>query len=162
MSGTYTLRFFMFCFMQGKGDGLRIERSGLHDNWDDAEGYYSKYNISIWSSLCIYVVFPLYFVWFFLSIVVCIYGCIQRYLLLLPLFVYALFLNHEFVLSLSESLFPGMFGWPNSIFNCRTTLQQFLYSVICFSKMKATALKINTLSQWQLQWSIKISFTFWI
>jgi hypothetical protein len=29
--------------MQGKEDGLRIERSGLHDNWDDAEGYYSKY-----------------------------------------------------------------------------------------------------------------------
>ncbi|XP_074327196.1 uncharacterized protein LOC141665113 isoform X2 [Apium graveolens] len=26
---------------QGKGDGLKIERSGLHDNWDDAEGYYS-------------------------------------------------------------------------------------------------------------------------
>ncbi|XP_010263441.1 PREDICTED: serine/threonine-protein kinase prpf4B-like isoform X2 [Nelumbo nucifera] len=26
---------------QGKGDGLQIERSGLHDNWDDAEGYYS-------------------------------------------------------------------------------------------------------------------------
>ncbi|OWM75785.1 hypothetical protein CDL15_Pgr009429 [Punica granatum] len=25
----------------GKGGGLRIERSGLHDNWDDAEGYYS-------------------------------------------------------------------------------------------------------------------------
>ncbi|PSR91180.1 Serine/threonine-protein kinase [Actinidia chinensis var. chinensis] len=25
----------------GKGDGLVIERSGLHDNWDDAEGYYS-------------------------------------------------------------------------------------------------------------------------
>ncbi|XP_021814445.1 serine/threonine-protein kinase prp4-like isoform X2 [Prunus avium] len=25
----------------GKGDGVRIERSGLHDNWDDAEGYYS-------------------------------------------------------------------------------------------------------------------------
>nr|GMD18386.1 serine/threonine-protein kinase prpf4B [Ipomoea batatas] len=25
----------------GKGDGLIIERSGLHDNWDDAEGYYS-------------------------------------------------------------------------------------------------------------------------
>ncbi|KAK1300044.1 Serine/threonine-protein kinase AFC1 [Acorus calamus] len=25
----------------GKGDGLQIERSGLHDNWDDAEGYYS-------------------------------------------------------------------------------------------------------------------------
>ncbi|KAI8032705.1 hypothetical protein LOK49_LG01G00200 [Camellia lanceoleosa] len=24
----------------GKGDGLTIERSGLHDNWDDAEGYY--------------------------------------------------------------------------------------------------------------------------
>ncbi|GFS44349.1 protein kinase superfamily protein [Actinidia rufa] len=26
---------------KGKGDGLVIERSGLHDNWDDAEGYYS-------------------------------------------------------------------------------------------------------------------------
>uniref|UniRef100_A0A2P2L7G8 Serine/threonine-protein kinase PRP4 homolog n=1 Tax=Rhizophora mucronata TaxID=61149 RepID=A0A2P2L7G8_RHIMU len=25
----------------GKGDGLTIMRSGLHDNWDDAEGYYS-------------------------------------------------------------------------------------------------------------------------
>jgi serine/threonine-protein kinase PRP4 len=25
----------------GRGDGLAIERSGLHDNWDDAEGYYS-------------------------------------------------------------------------------------------------------------------------
>ncbi|PON94447.1 Serine/threonine protein kinase [Trema orientale] len=25
----------------GKGDGVQIERSGLHDNWDDAEGYYS-------------------------------------------------------------------------------------------------------------------------
>ncbi|XP_040869164.1 serine/threonine-protein kinase prpf4B isoform X1 [Glycine max] len=25
----------------GKGDGLLIERVGLHDNWDDAEGYYS-------------------------------------------------------------------------------------------------------------------------
>ncbi|XP_021911478.1 serine/threonine-protein kinase prp4-like, partial [Carica papaya] len=25
----------------GKGDGLPIVRSGLHDNWDDAEGYYS-------------------------------------------------------------------------------------------------------------------------
>ncbi|XP_059655531.1 uncharacterized protein LOC132302637 [Cornus florida] len=25
----------------GKADGLAIERSGLHDNWDDAEGYYS-------------------------------------------------------------------------------------------------------------------------
>lgn len=25
----------------GKGDGVRIERSALHDNWDDAEGYYS-------------------------------------------------------------------------------------------------------------------------
>ncbi|KAE9595747.1 putative protein kinase CMGC-DYRK-PRP4 family [Lupinus albus] len=25
----------------GKGDGLQIERGGLHDNWDDAEGYYS-------------------------------------------------------------------------------------------------------------------------
>lgn len=25
----------------GRGDGLLIERSGLHDNWDDAEGYYS-------------------------------------------------------------------------------------------------------------------------
>ncbi|CAM8912839.1 unnamed protein product [Rhodiola kirilowii] len=25
----------------GKRDGLPVERSGLHDNWDDAEGYYS-------------------------------------------------------------------------------------------------------------------------
>ncbi|GMJ04742.1 PRP4 KINASE A [Hibiscus trionum] len=25
----------------GKGDGLPVVRSGLHDNWDDAEGYYS-------------------------------------------------------------------------------------------------------------------------
>ncbi|KAI9084931.1 hypothetical protein K1719_033104 [Acacia pycnantha] len=25
----------------GKGDGLRVDRGGLHDNWDDAEGYYS-------------------------------------------------------------------------------------------------------------------------
>ncbi|XP_073116298.1 uncharacterized protein [Elaeis guineensis] len=25
----------------GKGNGLQIDRSGLHDNWDDAEGYYS-------------------------------------------------------------------------------------------------------------------------
>ncbi|RDY02047.1 Serine/threonine-protein kinase PRP4-like protein, partial [Mucuna pruriens] len=25
----------------GKGEGLRIERGGQHDNWDDAEGYYS-------------------------------------------------------------------------------------------------------------------------
>lgn len=25
----------------GKGDGLALERSSLHDNWDDAEGYYS-------------------------------------------------------------------------------------------------------------------------
>ncbi|KAL5995197.1 hypothetical protein ACLOJK_025255 [Asimina triloba] len=27
--------------IEGKGDGFQIERSGLHDNWDDAEGYYS-------------------------------------------------------------------------------------------------------------------------
>ncbi|XP_073223367.1 uncharacterized protein [Cicer arietinum] len=26
---------------RGKGDGLLIERVSLHDNWDDAEGYYS-------------------------------------------------------------------------------------------------------------------------
>ncbi|XP_008775093.1 serine/threonine-protein kinase prpf4B-like [Phoenix dactylifera] len=25
----------------GKGDDLQIDKSGLHDNWDDAEGYYS-------------------------------------------------------------------------------------------------------------------------
>ncbi|MCL7022073.1 hypothetical protein MKW94_012722 [Papaver nudicaule] len=25
----------------GKGDGLQVEKSGLNDNWDDAEGYYS-------------------------------------------------------------------------------------------------------------------------
>ncbi|KAL8470602.1 hypothetical protein ACS0TY_033236 [Phlomoides rotata] len=24
----------------GKGDGVAVEKSGLHDNWDDAEGYY--------------------------------------------------------------------------------------------------------------------------
>ncbi|KAG8366596.1 hypothetical protein BUALT_Bualt17G0096300 [Buddleja alternifolia] len=24
----------------GKGDGIAVEKSGLHDNWDDAEGYY--------------------------------------------------------------------------------------------------------------------------
>ena len=36
--------FYVFLLIfQGKGDGLVIERSGLHDNWDDAEGYYSKY-----------------------------------------------------------------------------------------------------------------------
>lgn len=33
------------CILQGKGDGLQVERSGLHDNWDDAEGYYSKFQI---------------------------------------------------------------------------------------------------------------------
>ena len=36
-------RFLYIYSMQGKEDGVRIERSGLHDNWDDAEGYYSKY-----------------------------------------------------------------------------------------------------------------------
>ncbi|KAK6157656.1 hypothetical protein DH2020_011904 [Rehmannia glutinosa] len=25
---------------KGKGDGVAVEKSGLHDNWDDAEGYY--------------------------------------------------------------------------------------------------------------------------
>ncbi|KAG9458455.1 hypothetical protein H6P81_002963 [Aristolochia fimbriata] len=25
----------------GKGNGLQLDRGGLHDNWDDAEGYYS-------------------------------------------------------------------------------------------------------------------------
>ncbi|XP_077236138.1 uncharacterized protein LOC143877796 [Tasmannia lanceolata] len=25
----------------GKGDAVQVDRSGLHDNWDDAEGYYS-------------------------------------------------------------------------------------------------------------------------
>ncbi|CAH2045466.1 unnamed protein product [Thlaspi arvense] len=29
--------------MRGKGDGVPMVRSGLHDNWDDAEGYYSKH-----------------------------------------------------------------------------------------------------------------------
>lgn len=29
--------------MRGKGDGVPMVRSGLHDNWDDAEGYYSKF-----------------------------------------------------------------------------------------------------------------------
>lgn len=32
----------MFCSLKGKAEGLKIIRSGLHDNWDDAEGYYSK------------------------------------------------------------------------------------------------------------------------
>lgn len=33
----------MFYSLQDKVDGLRFERSGLNDNWDDAEGYYGKY-----------------------------------------------------------------------------------------------------------------------
>lgn len=32
-----------FCSLQCKGNGFQIERSGLRDNWDDAEGYYGKY-----------------------------------------------------------------------------------------------------------------------
>ncbi|XP_043708490.1 serine/threonine-protein kinase PRP4 homolog, partial [Telopea speciosissima] len=41
--------------LQGKGDGLHLERSGLPDNWDDAEGYdsyrfgeifYSRYEVT--------------------------------------------------------------------------------------------------------------------
>jgi hypothetical protein len=28
---------------QGKDDGLHMERNALHDNWDDADGYYSKF-----------------------------------------------------------------------------------------------------------------------
>ena len=35
---------------QGKGDGIAVEKSGLNDNWDDAEGYYGMClttNISI-------------------------------------------------------------------------------------------------------------------
>lgn len=39
------MKVFLNIYFQGKGDGVRIERSGLHDNWDDAEGYYSKYLI---------------------------------------------------------------------------------------------------------------------
>jgi hypothetical protein len=31
-----------YFFGQGKDDGLHIERNALHDNWDDADGYYSK------------------------------------------------------------------------------------------------------------------------
>jgi len=38
---TLTIKMYYLLF-QGKGDGLMIERVGLHDNWDDAEGYYSK------------------------------------------------------------------------------------------------------------------------
>ena len=34
---------FLSISFQGKGYDVRIERSALHDNWDDAEGYYSKY-----------------------------------------------------------------------------------------------------------------------
>lgn len=26
---------------------MAVQRSGLHDNWDDPEGYYSKYLISL-------------------------------------------------------------------------------------------------------------------
>lgn len=36
--------------LQGKGDGIAVEKSGLNDNWDDAEGYYGMClttNISI-------------------------------------------------------------------------------------------------------------------
>jgi serine/threonine-protein kinase PRP4 len=28
-------------YLRGKGNGIPIVRSGLDDNWDDAEGYYS-------------------------------------------------------------------------------------------------------------------------
>ena len=70
--------------------------------------------ISLFNHLSVFMLFFLcIFVWDFLSIVVCIYGCIQRYLLSLPLFLYALFVNHEFVLSLSESLFLGIHVWLN-------------------------------------------------
>ena len=30
--------------LQGKGDGLAIDTSGLTDNWDDAEGRYCKFS----------------------------------------------------------------------------------------------------------------------
>lgn len=42
-----TVYLLILCYLQGKGDGLQIERSGLHDNWDDAEGYYSKSVINL-------------------------------------------------------------------------------------------------------------------
>lgn len=29
--------------LQGRGDGLAMDTSGLIDNWDDAEGYYCKF-----------------------------------------------------------------------------------------------------------------------
>lgn len=53
---TARLRYLCLFPMQDKGDVVRIERSGLRDNWDDAEGYYSKYltplyNIEL-SQLC--------------------------------------------------------------------------------------------------------------
>lgn len=47
---------------QGRGDGLLIERSGLHDNWDDAEGYYSQYLTN--HHLC----FIFIFIFIFLSV----------------------------------------------------------------------------------------------
>lgn len=31
--------------LQGKGDGLAIDTSGLTDNWDDAEGRYCKFHL---------------------------------------------------------------------------------------------------------------------
>lgn len=37
----YELKFNVL-YLKGKAEGLKIVRSGLHDNWDDAEGYYSK------------------------------------------------------------------------------------------------------------------------
>jgi hypothetical protein len=69
--------------MQGKEDGLRIERSGLHDNWDDAEGYYSKYWISLLSSL-LFIVFPLLILQVFLCIGVCLCGSIRKHFLFSP------------------------------------------------------------------------------
>lgn len=44
--------------LQGKGDGVAVEKSGLNDNWDDAEGYYGMcLTINISGSLCLYTCF---------------------------------------------------------------------------------------------------------
>lgn len=51
LSLCYLLRVCLF--LQGKGDGLRVERGGLLDNWDDAEGYYSKYNKKLFLAVLI-------------------------------------------------------------------------------------------------------------
>lgn len=88
--------------MQGKEDGLRIERSGLHDNWDDAEGYYSKYWINLLSSL--FIVIPLLIVpETFCALVFACVGPFRNISCFIPFSFMVYFLvNSEFILSLSH------------------------------------------------------------